>query len=88
MPVFRIERTKNYTIMSNYHLRDSRISLSAKGLLSQMLSPGKLGLHPLRPTSHQQGRQGRHPLQPAGAGTSWVSSQEPDQSVQRSLQQE
>ena len=38
MPVFRIERTKNYTIMSNYHLRDSRISLSAKGLLSQMLS--------------------------------------------------
>lgn len=38
MPVFRIERTKNYTVMSNYHLRDSRISLSAKGLLSQMLS--------------------------------------------------
>ena len=38
MAVFRVERTRNYTIMSNYHLRDKRISLKAKGLLSQMLS--------------------------------------------------
>ena len=41
-----MERTQNYTIMSNYHLRDKSISLKAKGLLSQMLSlPGGLGLH-------------------------------------------
>lgn len=38
MSVFRIERTKNYTVMSNYHLRDQSLSLKAKGLLSQMLS--------------------------------------------------
>ena len=38
MAVFRVERTKNYTVMSNYHLRDKNLSLKAKGLLSQMLS--------------------------------------------------
>lgn len=38
MSVFRIEKTKNYTIMSNYHLRDQSLSLKAKGLLSQILS--------------------------------------------------
>lgn len=38
MAVFRVERTHNYTVMSNYHLRDRRLSLKAKGLLSQMLS--------------------------------------------------
>lgn len=38
MSVFRIERTKDYTVMSNHHLRDKRLSLKAKGLLSQMLS--------------------------------------------------
>ena len=38
MSVFRIEKNKNYTVMSNYHLKDKRISLKAKGLLSQMLS--------------------------------------------------
>ena len=38
MAVFRVERTQNYTVMSNYHLRDKSLSLKAKGLLSQMLS--------------------------------------------------
>ena len=38
MAVFRIEKNRNYTVMSNYHLRDMSISLKAKGLLSQMLS--------------------------------------------------
>ena len=38
MAVFRVERTKNYTVMSNYQLRDKNLSLKAKGLLSQMLS--------------------------------------------------
>jgi len=38
MAVFRIEKTKNYTTMSNHHLRNNNLSLKAKGLLSQMLS--------------------------------------------------
>ena len=38
MAVFRVERTHNYTVMSNHHLRDKGLSLKAKGLLSQMLS--------------------------------------------------
>lgn len=38
MAVFKIEKNKNYTIMSNYHLRDKNLSLKAKGLLSFMLS--------------------------------------------------
>lgn len=38
MAVFRVARTGDYTVMSNYHLRDKRLSLKAKGLLSQMLS--------------------------------------------------
>ncbi len=38
MAVFRIERTKDYTVMSNHHLRNRTLSLKAKGLLSMMLS--------------------------------------------------
>ena len=38
MSVFRINKNKDYTVMSNYHLKDKRISLKAKGLLSEMLS--------------------------------------------------
>lgn len=38
MAVFRIEKNRNYTTMSNYHLRDRRLSLKAKGLLSLILS--------------------------------------------------
>ena len=38
MAVFRVERTGDYTVMRNYHLKDKRLSLKAKGLLSQMLS--------------------------------------------------
>jgi len=36
--IFRVEKTKNYTVMSNYHLRDKNLSLKAKGLLSWFLS--------------------------------------------------
>lgn len=36
--IFRIEKTKNYTVMANYHLREKSMSLKAKGLLSWMLS--------------------------------------------------
>lgn len=38
MAVFRVEKTKDFTIMSNHHLRNVALSLKAKGLLSLMLS--------------------------------------------------
>lgn len=38
MAVFRIERTKDYTVMSNHHLKDPNLSLKSKGLLSMMFS--------------------------------------------------
>jgi len=38
MAVFRIEKTRDYTVMSNHHLRNTELSLKAKGLLSMMLS--------------------------------------------------
>lgn len=38
MGAIRVNKTKNYTVMSNEHLRDKRLSLKAKGLLSVMLS--------------------------------------------------
>ena len=38
MAVFRVEKTRDYTVMSNYHLRNTELSLKAKGLLSLMLS--------------------------------------------------
>ena len=38
MAVFRVERTRDYTVMSNYHLKDTGLTLKAKGLLSMMLS--------------------------------------------------
>lgn len=36
--IFRVDKTKDYTVMSNYHLREKKMSLKAKGLLSWMLS--------------------------------------------------
>lgn len=38
MSVFRIEKTKNYTVMGNYHFKEKNMSLKSKGLLSLMLS--------------------------------------------------
>ena len=38
MEVFRIEKTRDYTVMSNHHLRNTGLSLKSKGLLSMMLS--------------------------------------------------
>ena len=41
MAIFRVNKNKDYTVMSNYHLRDKNMSFKAKGLLSMMLSlPG------------------------------------------------
>lgn len=38
MSIIRVQKTKDYTVMSNAHLRDKRLSLKSKGLMSQMLS--------------------------------------------------
>ena len=38
MSVFRVEKNKDFTVMSNCHLRDKRLSLRSKGLMSVMLS--------------------------------------------------
>ena len=38
MAVFRVEKTRDYTVMANYHLRNTELSLKAKDLLSLMLS--------------------------------------------------
>ena len=38
MAIYRVERTRDYTVMSNYHLEDRELSLKAKGLLSMILS--------------------------------------------------
>lgn len=37
MPICRVEKTGNYTVMANYHLDDKALSLKARGLLSTML---------------------------------------------------
>lgn len=34
MAVFRVEKTRDYTVMANHHLRNTELSLKAKGLLS------------------------------------------------------
>ncbi len=38
MAVFRVEKNKGYTVMSNYHLKDKTLSLKSKGLLSIIFS--------------------------------------------------
>ena len=38
MAVFRVEKTRDYTVMANHHLKNKDLSLKSKGLLSQMLS--------------------------------------------------
>ena len=48
MAVFRIEKTRDYTVMSNHHLRNTALSLKAKGLLSLMLSLPEDGTIPQR----------------------------------------
>ncbi len=48
MSIFKIEKTKDYTIMSNYHLRDRNLSYKAKGLLSFLLSLPKDWNYPLK----------------------------------------
>ena len=52
MAVFRVEKTRNYTVMSNHHLRNAALTLKAKGLLSQMLSLPENWNYTLKGLSH------------------------------------
>ena len=73
MAVFRVERNKGYTVMSNHHLRNKDLSLKAKGLLSQMLSlPENWGLYAQRLIPYQPGANRRDPGRNPGAGTGRV----------------
>ena len=46
--IFRVDKVKDYTTISNYHLRDKNLSLKAKGLLTLILSL----IHISEPTRH------------------------------------
>ena len=45
MAVFRVERTRDYTVMCNHHLKDSNLSLKAKGLSAPRSCAGGLRQH-------------------------------------------
>lgn len=46
MAVFRVEKTRNYTVMSNHHLRDKSLSLKGQGAaVPDAVAAGGLGLH-------------------------------------------
>ncbi len=36
--IFRVERTRNFTVTNNHHFKNKNLTLKAKGLLSLMLS--------------------------------------------------
>jgi hypothetical protein len=38
MTIMRVNKTNNFTVMSNFHFKEKKMSLKAKGLLSLMLS--------------------------------------------------
>ena len=68
MAVFRVERNKGYTVMSNHHLRNKELSLKAKGLLSaNAVTPRRLGLHLERLIPYQPGEDRRYPRSHTGA---------------------
>lgn len=48
MAVFRVEKTKDFTVMSNHHLRNTELSLKAKGLLFQRPEDAKGLCDPLQ----------------------------------------
>lgn len=55
MAAFLIEKTKDYTVMTNHQLRNTALSLKAKGILSLMLSlPEDLGLYHKEPYPDMQ----------------------------------
>ena len=78
MAVFRIEKTRDYTVMSNHHLRDKSLSMKAKGLLSLMLSlPEEWDYTTKGPCEDLQGGYGQHRLCPEGAGAGRLHRPQP-----------
>ena len=82
MAVFRIEKNRDYTVMSNHHLRNAGLSLKSKGPLSMVLAGG-LELHHQGPSQNLQGGHGQHRLRPERAGTGRVHSPQSDPGQQR-----
>ena len=75
MAVFRIEKTRDYTVMSNHHLRNAGLSLKSKGLLSMMLSLPEDWNYTTRGLAKiWQGRNGQHRFRPEGTGAGRVHS--------------
>ena len=48
MAVFRVEKTKDFTVMSNHHLRNAKLSLKAKGFSPSCCRRRRIGIIPLR----------------------------------------
>lgn len=67
MAVFRVQKTQNYTIMSNHHLRNKALSLKAKGLLSlfDLFHPYQLLLSSCHSSDFQIGKS-KSPLASGG----------------------
>ena len=63
MAVFRVQKTQNYTIMSNHHLRNKALSLQGEGaFIFDAVSARRLGLYHARAGVHlQRGRGQRVP---------------------------
>ena len=73
MAVFRVERNKGYTVMSNHHLRNKELTLKAKGLLSQMLSLPEDWDYTLAGLSQiNREKYRRYPYRRMGAGKSRI----------------
>ena len=67
MAVFRVEKSRGYTVMSNHHLRNKELSLKAKGLLSQMLSLPEDWDYTCGAVPYQSGKYRRDPHRRMGA---------------------
>lgn len=75
MAVFRIEKTRDYTVMSNHHLRNGgAVAEIQRTALYDAVLAGGLELHHQRPGQNLQGGYGQHWLRPEGAGARRVHS--------------
>ena len=75
MAVFRIEKTRDYTVMSNHHLRNAGLSLKSKGRLSMMLSlPEDWNYTTRGPGQNLQGGHGQHWISSEGTGARRIHS--------------
>ena len=68
MAVFRVEKNRGYTVMSNHHLRKQGLIPESQGpVIANALPAGKLGLYPERLIPYQPGKHRRHPHGGMGA---------------------